>query len=79
MIIGKHQKLRGTRVFLEPGDVVFEVTPEDDDGWITVENIHGYQGEIPTSCINKGMNKHKHQPNLKKVENLFQSSDPYSP
>ena len=58
--IGKHQKLRGTRVFLHPGDVVYVVPPDEegdeDDGWITVKTNQGDEGEIPISCIDKGIN-----------------------
>ena len=48
------QKLRGTTVHLKPGDEVIEVTPEDD-GWITVKTLDGYQGEIPIKCVTKGL------------------------
>ena len=44
------QKLRGTTVFLNPGDMVVEVS-RDEDGWITVKTEDGQQGEIPSNCI----------------------------
>ena len=52
--IAQKQKLRGTRVFLEPGEIVTELTP-DEDGWITVRTEDGEEGEIPVTCISKGI------------------------
>ena len=52
--IVKRQKLRGTRVFLEPGEIVTKVTSEED-GWITVRTESGEEGEIPVTCISKGI------------------------
>ena len=39
-----------------PGDVVYEVTPEDD-GSLTVRTENGEEGEIPSSCIREGNDK----------------------
>ena len=35
---------------MEPGDIVYEVTPEED-GWITVKTVNGEEGEIPIDCL----------------------------
>ena len=53
MRIAERQKLRGTRTYLEPGDIVFEVTSEED-GWIIVRTKNGDKGEIPISCTETG-------------------------
>ena len=42
---------------MEPGDIVYAMTPEDD-GWMTVKTEYGDEGEIPTSCIHQGYALH---------------------
>ena len=46
----KRQKLRGSNIFLKAGDIVYELTPEED-GWIKVRTTNGEEGEIPVTCI----------------------------
>ena len=53
--ITKRQKLRGSTVFLKPGDCVHQLGLEED-GWIRAKAKNGEEGEIPVTCIDKGNN-----------------------
>ena len=40
-------------MYLEKGDVVTEIEPEDEDGYLYVTK-DGKQGQIPKSCLGLG-------------------------
>ena len=42
--------MRGSNIFLKEGDIVYEMTPEED-GWIKVKTDNGEEGEIPIDCL----------------------------
>merc|ERR1712227_139162 len=58
LAILKKEKLRGSSVYLEPGDCVCQMQPEED-GWVMVKTNNGEQGEIPITSIQKGSRLNK--------------------
>ena len=38
------------RVKVQPGDIVVEVEPPDEDGYVLVENAEGKVGSIAVNC-----------------------------
>ena len=50
--IKSHQRLIGTKVVLEAGEIVTQVG-EEEDGYITVLTDSGQQGCVPVNCIGK--------------------------
>ena len=38
------------RVKVQPGDIVVEVEPPDEDGYVLVENAEGQVGSIAVNC-----------------------------
>ena len=35
---------------VQPGDIVVEVEPPDEDGYVLVENVEGQVGSIAVNC-----------------------------
>ena len=51
LILTVSHKLLGTKVRLEKGDIVVEVEPPEDDGFITVKTLDGTVGSLPASIL----------------------------
>ena len=53
--ISRREKLRGSNIFLDKGDIVYQLSPEED-GWFKVKTVSGEEGEIQLSSSNQGNN-----------------------
>lgn len=55
--IQKRQKLLGSNIYLENGEEVTEIDPEDEDGYLFVRAKSGKEGQIPKSCLGRKEDK----------------------